>query len=96
MERPQASPRKKLRLSSGVWRLEIDHPILEDQKIADQHLFNFDPKKNPLVSLKIQGNHFLPCTTWLNEQVDLEANKAALLGRSVLVVNGRESYCNVP
>ena len=32
----------------------------------------------------------------LNEQADLEANKAALLGRSILVVNGRESQCNIP
>ena len=32
----------------------------------------------------------------LNEQADLEANKATLLRRSVLVVNGRESYCYVP
>ena len=53
-------------------------------------------KKILLSVAKFKEIIFFHVLRGLNEQEDLEANKAALLDRSVLVVNGKDSFCNVP
>ena len=53
-------------------------------------------KKILLLASKFKEISFFHILHGLNDQADLEANKAVVLGRSVLVVNGRDSHCNIP
>ena len=53
-------------------------------------------KKILLLASKFKEISFLHILRGLNEQEDLEANKAAVLDRNVLAVNDRYSHCNIP
>ena len=53
-------------------------------------------KKILLSVSKFRAISFFHILCGLNEKTDLEANKAAVLGRSILVVNGRDSHCIIP
>ena len=53
-------------------------------------------KKILLLASKFKEISFFHILRGLNEQADLEANKAAVPDISILVVNGRDSLCNIP
>ena len=53
-------------------------------------------KKILLLASKFKEISFFHILHGLNDQADLEANKAAMLDRNVRVVNDRDSLCNIP
>ena len=53
-------------------------------------------KKILLIAAKFKVISFYHILRGLNDKADLEANKAAMLDRNVLAVNGRESLCIIP
>ena len=53
-------------------------------------------KKILLLASNFKEITFYHILRGLNDKADLEANKAAMLDRNVLAINGRESLCIIP
>ena len=69
---------------------------LRSKNLPSNILLNAIIKKILLIAAKFKVISFYHILRGLNDKADLEANKAAMLDRNVLAVNGRETHYIIP